>query len=306
MKMVFKNVCKLLGIGIAAVLLGTAAYADEVTEYVPLRAAFESQGSRVEWSDEKPDAVIVTMGNYPITFNMGTNTVITDEGSFTTEGEAYIKDGTAYVSQDSVELCSNLLSYHNAIIDSMQADEDERMPLRPYAVAGERVLVGTWHEYPESYKDGETIDLKYGDVWVFASDELFDWGQDNGMAENMTLRMEQLFGLAPQSGKTHFTLMWVNPADMFRPSPDCNIDDDIAELTFPEDTTEEYKQWFNNNIIASYYPHKFPWTRLGYTYDWADNGSEYGLSEFIVRKGAEATVEKTYTNEEYFDYITSR
>ena len=27
---------------------------------------------------------------------------------------------------------------------------------------------------------------------------------------------------------------------------------------------------------------RYPWTRLGYTYDWADNGKEYGLSESLI------------------------
>lgn len=62
--------------------------------------------------------------------------------------------------------------------------------------------------------------------------------------------------------------------------------------------------WFAENAEYSYNPHRYPWTGLGYTYDWADNGTEYGLSEFILKNGAEVTVERTYTNEEFFEYIT--
>ena len=34
-------------------------------------------------------------------------------------------------------------------------------------------------------------------------------------------------------------------------------------------------------------------TRLGYTYDWADNGQAYGLSEFIVKQDSDVKVAYT-------------
>ncbi len=68
---------------------------------------------------------------------------------------------------------------------------------------------------------------------------------------------------------------------------------------------EEFELWFNDNIIGSYYSeYLYPWTRLGYTYDWADNGTEYGLSEFLVVEGAVVTVEYTMTTEEFLAYIS--
>ena len=30
----------------------------------------------------------------------------------------------------------------------------------------------------------------------------------------------------------------------------------------------------------------YPWTRLGYAYDWGNPQSEVGLSEFVIKKGA--------------------
>ena len=47
----------------------------------------------------------------------------------------------------------------------------------------------------------------------------------------------------------------------------------------------------------------YPWTRLGYTYDWADNGQEYGLSEFLIRQGAEVEVAFTMTTEEFIAWL---
>ncbi|MBR4798868.1 MAG: hypothetical protein IK047_01255, partial [Clostridia bacterium] len=58
----------------------------------------------------------------------------------------------------------------------------------------------------------------------------------------------------------------------------------------------------DGNIIWSYFDSAFPWTRLGYTYDWADNGTEYGLSEFLVFSGAKAKVEYTYSVDEFEEF----
>ena len=64
-----------------------------------------------------------------------------------------------------------------------------------------------------------------------------------------------------------------------------------------------YREWFEDNIIWSYFDSAYPWTRLGYTYDWADNGQEYGLSEFLIRQGAEVEVAFTMTTEEFIAWL---
>lgn len=61
-----------------------------------------------------------------------------------------------------------------------------------------------------------------------------------------------------------------------------------------------FKEWFDSNVTVSYSEdNPYPWTRLGYTYDWADNGKEYGLSEFLIFSGADATVEYTCSIDEF-------
>ena len=69
-----------------------------------------------------------------------------------------------------------------------------------------------------------------------------------------------------------------------------------------EEFDASFKEWFDGNIVWSYFDSAFPWTRLGYTYDWADNGTEYGLTEFIVFSGAEAKVEYTYSVDEFVEF----
>ena len=58
-------------------------------------------------------------------------------------------------------------------------------------------------------------------------------------------------------------------------------------VSFGETVDPEFRAWFEENEAASYGADGYPWTRLGYTYDWADNGTEYGLTEFLVPSGTE-------------------
>lgn len=43
----------------------------------------------------------------------------------------------------------------------------------------------------------------------------------------------------------------------------------------------------------------YPWTRLGYTYDWGAPGAEVGEDELVLRPGAEVEVVTAPTTEEY-------
>jgi hypothetical protein len=54
------------------------------------------------------------------------------------------------------------------------------------------------------------------------------------------------------------------------------------------------RNWFDNTWSASYKSEGgYPWTRLGYTYDWGSSGDKYGLSEFLVREESQVTVQTT-------------
>ena len=60
----------------------------------------------------------------------------------------------------------------------------------------------------------------------------------------------------------------------------------MLQKTGDDDFDAMFETWFENNTASSYSTGAYPWTRLGYTYDWADNGTAYGLSEVIIFKGA--------------------
>lgn len=202
--------------------------------------------------------------------------------------------------------------YAEAVKDAMTVESDEIQPLvslekgDPCAVYDNegRVLMLTFHKYPDSYPDGKDVKLEWGEVWTFTSGELAEWYKENkdGVTD-WPSRLRQLIGLAPDNEATHFTAMWVNPKDMVRPA---NVQDTgkvNMTASLAENTDESFKEWFDGNIVWSYFDSAYPWTRLGYTYDWADNGKEYGLSEFLVAKDSEVEVAYTVTTEKMLSML---
>lgn len=155
-----------------------------------------------------------------------------------------------------------------------------------------QVLVVTWTSW-DGYdtRVGQPTSLSR-EVWVTVVPEIKSFCRGMQTEQNnVVLRLEQLLGLPPESGKTKFVEMWVKPTDLFRPSPDPEISDHEAELNFPVSNqfftvNEQYMRWFDELRQRSYQANGYPWTRLGYTYDWGNTDSEIGLSEFVIRKGA--------------------
>lgn len=195
-------------------------------------------------------------------------------------------------------------AYARAVADAAVADASEisrdliavtedNTDLRWRGTAGDcEVLVVTWTSWT-GYDASVGIDMTASrDIWVTAVPELTDFCRGNRVRGSAaTLRMEQLLGLPPDTGKDRFVEMWVDPDDLFRPSPDPEVTDHEAELTFPGSpsfitVSPDHVAWFESQRATSYGEGGYPWTRLGYTYDWADPRDEVGLSEFVVRTGA--------------------
>ena len=167
------------------------------------------------------------------------------------------------------------------------------------------VLVVTWTSW-DGYDGhmGSSMELSR-EVWVTVVPEVKTFCREQRiMPTQGPLRLEQLLGLPPENGKTKFVEMWVSPSDLFRPSPDPEVSDHEAELDFPESdrfvtVSEEYQQWFYNLTQESYGADGYPWTRLGYTYDWGNPNNEIGVSEFVIRAGAKVIIHAVSNT---FDY----
>lgn len=208
--------------------------------------------------------------------------------------------------------------YDLAVRDAVFADEDEIMPLVSLTEGEElvsfdgegRVLLCTWHNYPDSYPAGEDVTIEWGYVWTFTDKEMKSHAEELAGEEDPEMRLRQLISFAPGSEHSTVTGLWVNPEDVIRPAYQTDVTDGSMENAFDVDeegdalVDEEFKEWFDENTLSSYFYGSYPWTRLGYTYDWADNGSEYGLTEFMVKPGATVHVEFTETTEEFLERLS--
>ena len=202
--------------------------------------------------------------------------------------------------------------YADSVKDAAVAEEDEILPLVTlvpgaelvtWDESGERVRLCTWHNYPDSYPEGETVTLEWGEVWTFTPEELqsrLEREKQDGV--DWDLRLTQLLGLPPENVKSNVTVFWADVKDIVRPAaqPDPTRGDMVTKL---EETEGAFKDWYDGNILWSYYDSAYPWTRLGYTYDWADNGTEYGLTEFLVRSGSQVEVISTQSTQEFLDAL---
>jgi len=159
--------------------------------------------------------------------------------------------------------------------------------------------------YYQPYLDSSFYNTGAYDIWITTAPELYNRMHNYKLNySDVYLRLKQLSGLPPNSDYSYFVEFWVKPEDLFRPCPDEEITDGTCQLCFPEKTDSTHIRWINENRVSRYYPcdlyNKYPWTQLGYTYDWApQNETHVGLSEFVIKENANVVVEAIYTTEEY-------
>jgi hypothetical protein len=163
-----------------------------------------------------------------------------------------------------------------------------------------QVLMVTWTSW-NGYDDkvGQKMQLSR-EVWTTPVPQLQKFASQLNLSENnLTLRLEEYLGLPAHNGKTKFVQMWVEPKDLFRPCPDPEISDTQCELEISPTVEQLHQEWVNEKILTSYSENGYPWTRLGYTYDWGSIGTEVGASEFVVRAGAEVEIDSVMNTVDY-------
>ncbi|MBU1736409.1 MAG: VCBS repeat-containing protein [Verrucomicrobia bacterium] len=144
------------------------------------------------------------------------------------------------------------------------------------------------------YHVGQYTSFRYAQSWVTIVPELKNFCR-NYAGTNLYLRLKQLLGLPATGGNTTIVEFYVDPQYLLRPSRDPEITDREAEVSFRTNTpyaavvSTNYSVWFQSEIISHNYGmtngvwNAFPWTQLGYTYDWLKTGNNIvGLSEFVL------------------------
>ena len=167
----------------------------------------------------------------------------------------------------------------------------------------EHVLTVNWARESFGETPGESLAMPT-DVWVSLPRELGDWCGTNFDCANsdesiLTERMERLYGEPPNSGKKIFIEMWVPVSGLIRPCFDTRITTTTCPASDTNDAIARDSKFLWQQTVSAYSLPKdvqlgrgeygWPWTRLGYTYDWASGSDHIGLSEYVIR--AETVVE---------------
>jgi len=157
--------------------------------------------------------------------------------------------------------------------------------------------------------DGSWKTEAASDIWVTVVPRLKSFCQafvkaHHSTAAELSSRIEQRLGLPPGSNNDVFVEMTIKEplryGNLFRPCINPSVAAKTCQLgpfpePLPEDISEKHRAWIYGQYYNSYAvaePNQYPWTALGYTFDWAADETgrsrfvRVGESEFVVPKGA--------------------
>lgn len=208
-----------------------------------------------------------------------------------------------------------IVAYSNAVVDAAQALPSEvsthLTPITPsnsrlaWRTNGQGVLqvkAATFmaHNIATNYWAPGVHTFTSRDQWFTVYPDLKEFcAQYKG--SNQLLRIKELLGLPPSNPNDTVAEFWVSPEYVFRPAAEPAINSvsagvtasATAPLTGPSDRVPTYwVDWFNNFYKSCDFKmtqgveKSFPWTQLGYTYDWEPGRTNHvGLSEFVIPSG---------------------
>ncbi|HYH80986.1 MAG TPA: hypothetical protein VEX86_14390 [Longimicrobium sp.] len=182
-----------------------------------------------------------------------------------------------------------------AIDDAAVYRADHVLPLNAAVPDGNgNVRVVTFTSYAGYTAGTDTVTR---DTWVTLVPEVSD--SCNGFTGDLKLRLNQLLGLPPHAGDSLMVEMTVPASRLFRPVADPAITTrypcgDTLQAgcgeSFPVAVSPEHVRWIADNLLTKWQdPNGYPWTRLGYTYNWHPGSPRYGASEYLVRRETVAT-----------------
>lgn len=177
-------------------------------------------------------------------------------------------------------------------------------PLKPVVPDGNGNVTVTTVKGPGQWNLGPLTTR--GAIWISLVPEVQDKCRAYHGAD-LAMYLRQIIGLQPAQPVEQFITMSVRPEQLYRPTPDPRTDtiypclDPVAKTdcnVFPKDVDPLHEQWIAETFLTVRIPNGYPWTHLGYTYNWGP-GDRYGASEYILRPGSNVTVTQVTTIADY-------
>jgi hypothetical protein len=196
--------------------------------------------------------------------------------------------------------------YADAIRRSAVVEAGDALPLTPLVAGPDgMVRVATWSRCPGAAAENRCgsfvpgpVTLQF-DAWVGSDDEFRN--VCSKLKGDLVLKLAQLIGLPPPQAPVpdttlehQFVTFSAPIARIFRPCTDPRVDTTSCSPKLvnplPANAPPDFYRWFTNQAMSSWQvaspgvpPIGYPWSRLGYTYNWAPEApTRYGLSEYVV------------------------
>lgn len=137
-------------------------------------------------------------------------------------------------------------------------------------------------DYGKYYKNKRLIGLS-GNFWFFIPKEVKNKCISKRI--NNQKRLCQFFGLDTISRRDTIVFLRIDKSRLFRPAYNSNIATRVSsrpnEVRTITSSENKIVKWFQDQQRINLYP----WTRMGYTYDWGDLNNHIGATEFVNRIG---------------------
>ena len=204
-----------------------------------------------------------------------------------------------------------LAAYNAAIYDAAVYKSSNVRPLKPlkFDPVTKNTTVVTLTTF--AYTPGTTTVPIY--VWVTQVPEVQQICRT--FTGDLQQSLVQLLGLIPNTKLGNFVIMNVAEGQIIRPAtnpdptttlpctapapPNCG-------QAFPQGVDAAYVDWFANKALSAWVVSEagkpavgYPWTRLGYTYNWKPGADKYGASEYVIKPGSTVTVREIVSVDKY-------
>jgi len=206
-------------------------------------------------------------------------------------------------AEDQSQRFKNALEDVESIDDCEQWDGLEVINLsNPNLISdstGQWVLLVTWVKDKPSEMERLSFDqdlwatvvpsirsMLQREVYKKVADNLQAIPVQREMDIDVVTRTRQYLGLRPDSKYNYFIEFWVSPKSLIRPCENREVADNrCTSRKRPPEFTSISKG--------------FPFTGLGYTYDWGNQVTKIGATEFLVRAKEEIRIFQVVDNKQY-------
>lgn len=207
--------------------------------------------------------------------------------------------------------------YNQSIVDAAVVSPAKILPLLPLPTDPQAKVVSWVSDNRIPCDGGSSCNYVTGDyrVWVTLDGEVQQQcRQWHLRGDALRERLEQLLGLPPGSPapyrKTRFVVMQVASAGLQRAClgvDKSSVQQPVCTLDTQASTPAELQQFVMQQMAGSYVVDNpkgpgYPFTRLGYTYDWnpeAVTKKHYGASEFLLAPGSQVNVLAITSTDDY-------